>query len=180
MAATLHRCPSGVYCYIYAWFRLLPCLHDLQWASGLPHATHADQKEQTSPSSTCATFFRRIRPRRCDSSCGKDCLSSKPCTSVVPPCALDQWELSIYSYFGIDREFRNTLYKCTMAMSAAWLIFFLCRTFERFFRKWSWVLMTLVLTQLLDLHLKPSQSRGGPRCHTYNHFCCRVLTGAQN
>ena len=62
----------------------------------------------------------------------------------------------IYSYFGIDREFRNTLYKGTMAMSAAWLIFFLCRTFERFFRQWSWVVMTLVLTQLLELHLNPA------------------------
>ena len=62
---------------------------------------------------------------------------------------------SLYSYFGIDREFRNSLYKGTMALSASWLAFFLCRTFERFFRKWSWVLMTLVLTRLNELHLNP-------------------------
>lgn len=61
----------------------------------------------------------------------------------------------IYSYLGIDRDFRNTIYKLTLAASAAWLAFFLCRTFEKFFRRWSWVPMTYALTLLLELHLNP-------------------------
>lgn len=61
----------------------------------------------------------------------------------------------IYSYLGVDRELRNTIYKITLAASAAWLAFFLCRTFERFFRKWSWVPMTYAMTLLLELHLNP-------------------------
>jgi hypothetical protein len=61
----------------------------------------------------------------------------------------------IYSYLGIDREIRNTIYKTTLALSTAWLAFFLCRTFERFFRRWSWVLMTYALTLMLELHLNP-------------------------
>ena len=76
--------------------------------------------------------------------------------SCAAMCIGSVGAFAIYSYFGIDREFRNTLYKCTMAMSAAWLVFFLCRTFERFFRKWSWVVMTLVMTQLLELHMNPA------------------------
>ena len=157
MAATLHRCPSGVYCYIYAWFRLLPCLHDLQWASGLPHATHADQKEQTPCQALLALLFQKNQAKEVRQLMRERLpLFQALYFSCAAMCIGSVGAFSIYSYFGIDREFRNTLYKCTMAMSAAWLIFFLCRTFERFFRKWSWVLMTLVLTQLLDLHLNPA------------------------
>lgn len=61
----------------------------------------------------------------------------------------------IYSYLGIDRELRNTIYKITLAASSAWLAFFLCRTHERFFRQWSWVPMTYAMTLLLELHLNP-------------------------
>ena len=61
----------------------------------------------------------------------------------------------IYSYFGVDRETRNTLLKITMGISASWFVFFVCRSFERFFRDWLWLAMSVALAQLLDNHLNP-------------------------
>ena len=61
----------------------------------------------------------------------------------------------IYSYFGIDREIRNTMLKLTMGVAASWFAFFLCRSFERFFRDWLWLAMSVALAQLLDGHLNP-------------------------
>jgi len=62
----------------------------------------------------------------------------------------------IYSYFGVDREARNHLISLTMGMSAGWFVFVLCRSFEVFFSKWSWVMLTLFLAQFMDPHINPS------------------------
>lgn len=62
----------------------------------------------------------------------------------------------IYSYCGVDRETRNVLIRCTMALSASWFVFFLCRSFERFCHDWFWVVLSITLTNQLEAHLNPS------------------------
>ena len=61
----------------------------------------------------------------------------------------------IYSYFGIDREIRNVLVKITLAVGSSWFVFFVCRSFERFFRDWVWLVMSVGLAQVMDGHLNP-------------------------
>ena len=61
----------------------------------------------------------------------------------------------IYSYSGIDRETRNFLLRMTIAIASGWLIFFLCRSFERFCHDWMWVGLSLALSSRLELHINP-------------------------
>jgi hypothetical protein len=60
-----------------------------------------------------------------------------------------------YAYFGIDREHRNIITKLTLGFAASWLVFFFCRSFERFLRDWLWVGMSIGLAQILYNHLNP-------------------------
>jgi len=75
--------------------------------------------------------------------------------SSVVMCVGSAGSFIIYSYFGIDRDTRNTMLKVTMGISSSWFVFFLCRSFERFFRDWLWLAMSVGLAQLLDGHLNP-------------------------
>lgn len=59
----------------------------------------------------------------------------------------------LYSYCGIDREIRNQLMKFGVALSAGWMIFTICRSFERFVKNWAWVGMATALAIILDKHL---------------------------
>ena len=61
-----------------------------------------------------------------------------------------------YSQCGIDRETRNSIIRVTMALSAGWFVFFLCRSFERFCHDWFWVVMSITLNNQLEQHLNPS------------------------
>ena len=61
----------------------------------------------------------------------------------------------IYSYFGIDRETRNEIIKIVMGLAISWLVFFLCRSFEVFFKKWAWLGMTVSLLKFMESHLNP-------------------------
>lgn len=61
----------------------------------------------------------------------------------------------LYSYFNIDRGARNVIIKCTIGMAASWLTFSFCRSFERFSRDWSWIVMCIGLIQLVNNHLNP-------------------------
>ena len=58
-----------------------------------------------------------------------------------------------HSYCGIEREMRNVLLKATIGLSAGWFVFFLCRSFERFFKDWVWLVMAAALAQVAFLSL---------------------------
>jgi hypothetical protein len=62
----------------------------------------------------------------------------------------------LYSYCGVDRNMKNVLIKICVGMAASWLTFSLCRSFERFCRDWSWIVLCIGLAQLLDKHLNPA------------------------
>lgn len=61
----------------------------------------------------------------------------------------------VYHYFGIDRDVRNVLLKLTIGASLSWLAFFICRSFERFFSEWSWVIVSVGLAKTMEDHLNP-------------------------
>ena len=61
----------------------------------------------------------------------------------------------IYAYCGVEREWRNILLKATIAISASWLVFYIARAFERFFKDWIWLAMSVALAMILDPHLNP-------------------------
>ena len=52
--------------------------------------------------------------------------------------------------------FPNSLMKVFVAIAAGWLVFTICRSFERFVKNWVWVGMATALAQILDKHLNPS------------------------
>ena len=55
----------------------------------------------------------------------------------------------------IDREIRNAIIKFLISIASSWFTFFFCRSFDRFFRKWSWIILSISLVQHLDKHLNP-------------------------
>jgi hypothetical protein len=61
----------------------------------------------------------------------------------------------IYSYLGVNREVRNAIIQVAMGLSMGWFVFVLCRSFERFFQRWSWLALTACLLQFLEPHLNP-------------------------
>ena len=75
--------------------------------------------------------------------------------SSVLVCLGSSFSYIIFWYLNIDREFRNMLVKATLGLASSWFIFFFCRSFERFIRDWIWLIMSVGLAQLLDVHLNP-------------------------
>jgi len=63
---------------------------------------------------------------------------------------------SAYYYDLMDREIRNTCLKTILSVAISWFIFSLCRSFERFFKDWLWILMSVTLSHILDPHLNPT------------------------
>jgi hypothetical protein len=60
-----------------------------------------------------------------------------------------------YYYDAMGRETRNTCFKVVLSISISWLVFSLCRSFERFFRDWLWIGMSVSLSYILDHRLNP-------------------------
>jgi hypothetical protein len=61
-----------------------------------------------------------------------------------------------YTYCDIGRENRNLLIQTTLSLSAAWFVFFVCRSFERFCHDWFWVVLSVTLANRLEGHVNPS------------------------
>ena len=61
----------------------------------------------------------------------------------------------VYAYCGVEREWRNVLLKCTIGISSGWLVFYITRAFERFFKDWIWILMAAASAQALEQNLNP-------------------------
>lgn len=75
--------------------------------------------------------------------------------SSVLVCVGSSFSYLLFWYLNIDREIRNVLVKMTLGLASSWFIFFLCRSFERFVRDWIWLIMSVGLAQVLDIHLNP-------------------------
>jgi hypothetical protein len=60
-----------------------------------------------------------------------------------------------YIYIGIDREIRNMLIKLTISIASSWFLFFVCRSFERFFHDWIWVGFSIGSAQYFDQYVNP-------------------------
>ncbi len=61
----------------------------------------------------------------------------------------------MYSYLGVNRDTRNSMIQMVMGISTGWFVFVLCRSFDYFFQRWSWLALTYFLLQFLEPHLNP-------------------------
>lgn len=60
-----------------------------------------------------------------------------------------------YYYDFLERETRNMCFKGTLALAISWFTFSFCRSFERFFRDWLWIAVSVSLAHILDKYLNP-------------------------
>ena len=74
-------------------------------------------------------------------------------------CSMILWgSLAVYficSYYGIERETRNTVLKVLLGLACAWFVFSLCRSLETFMKEWIWIAMSIILAQFLESNLNP-------------------------
>lgn len=65
--------------------------------------------------------------------------------------------VSYLAYYNglLGRESRNVCFKYTLSAAISWFVFSLCRSFERFFRDWLWIAMSVSLANDLGPHLNP-------------------------
>lgn len=75
--------------------------------------------------------------------------------SSILICAGCTVAYALHGYLGIAREWRNFIIRVTLCLGVSWLAFFLCRAYERFFRDWAWIGLSVALGKLLDPHLNP-------------------------
>lgn len=61
----------------------------------------------------------------------------------------------LYSYGYLDRNYRNILLQLTFSMSISWCVFAICRSLEKVFREYAWILLVVGLQSLLDHTLNP-------------------------
>jgi hypothetical protein len=61
----------------------------------------------------------------------------------------------VYYHGLLERESRNVSFKFILSVAISWFVFSLCRSFERFFRDWLWIAMSVSLANDLDPHLNP-------------------------
>jgi hypothetical protein len=60
-----------------------------------------------------------------------------------------------YHCLSIERELRNGLLRASIGAAVAWLAFFLCRSFERFFAEWMWIAVSVGLARSMEAQLNP-------------------------
>lgn len=60
-----------------------------------------------------------------------------------------------YYYDFMQREVRNACFKGTLSLAISWFTFSFCRSFERFFRDWLWIAVSVSLAHMLDKYLNP-------------------------
>ena len=61
----------------------------------------------------------------------------------------------LYHYFQIDRESRNLLLRLIFAVSLSWCAFFIARSFDRYFRDWGWIVLSLASLNMVKDRMNP-------------------------